>query len=181
MGVTSSFDFCNTTRNADSPRDSFVPRACAGRGQTRSPRLLSHRFTGKSANIEAASGAHLLRASTGRGHRARGLRLVPSSEEEKHRSRAPTRHVPSTPWSPMRAREHWGARRFRIRRRPISRACPAKGRRAAMNRSAFHRQDRLHAWRSLSESATTGLPWWRLARRALGGPTPLLPFADCRP
>ena len=39
LGVTSSFDFCNTTRRADSPRDSFVPRAWAGQSQSRSPRL----------------------------------------------------------------------------------------------------------------------------------------------
>jgi len=35
--VTSSIDFCNSTRRTDSPRDSFVPRTCAGRSQTRSP------------------------------------------------------------------------------------------------------------------------------------------------
>lgn len=43
LSSTSSLDFCNTTRSADSPRDSFVPRACAGRSQTRSPPVLAHR------------------------------------------------------------------------------------------------------------------------------------------
>jgi hypothetical protein len=38
LGTTSSFDFCNTTRSTDTPRDSFESRACAGRSQTRSPR-----------------------------------------------------------------------------------------------------------------------------------------------
>lgn len=97
---------------------------------------------------EAASDA----ASLAGGHRpgAPRSRLTrwftpnPCEGEEWVRSRAPTRRVPSTPWSQMRACEHWCARRFRTRRRPTLPTVPAKGRRAAMNRSAFHHQDRLH-------------------------------------
>lgn len=66
--------------------------------------------------IEAASGASLSRCSCEQapagGTELEELLARSDLLKRRMRSRAPTRHVPSTPWSPMRARGHWGAHRF---------------------------------------------------------------------
>lgn len=175
LGVMSSFDFCNTTRSADSPRDSFVPRACAGRSQTRFLARLSPTSRLRAVPISCERAP------------AEGTEIEVDSfhgllESRSVRSRAPTRRVPSTPWSQMRACEHWFARRFRTRRRPTLPTVPAKGRCAAMNRSAFHRQDRLtDGDRSPRVVRPASLFYWLSRGVPLGGPTPFFPFAKCRP
>jgi hypothetical protein len=117
LGTTSSFDFCNTTRSADTPRDSFVPCACAGQSQTRSPRSPPPTFLGKAGAVfprmraappSPCENGPLRDCPCGlRRPRAPSPRFVSS----RRMSRAPARRVSSTPWSPMRACGHWGARR----------------------------------------------------------------------
>jgi len=169
----SSFDFCNTTRSADSPRDSFTPRACAGRSQTRSPPCTVAGAWRRRAAPDP------LRASTGRGHRVRGCSFTFSKEVRRRQSPGSTRlEHPLVTDGYVRALVCPSPR---VSRRPTSTARPAKGERSVVDQDAFHRQDRSVSWRSLSMDVSTGLPLDSLARRVEGVPTPLLPTTANRP
>jgi hypothetical protein len=95
-----SFDFCNTKRSADSPRDSFVPRACAGRSQTRSPRLPPSRFTVKARTPKLRAALNLFRDALASEHRpgAPSSRMYSRSDlEEENEEQSPDSTRPEHP------------------------------------------------------------------------------------